>query len=31
MLAGSNDVRAAVSSGPGYELPSRATAWTGAR
>jgi hypothetical protein len=30
MLAGSNDVRAAVSPGPGHELPSRATAWAGA-
>jgi hypothetical protein len=31
MLAGSNDVRATVTPGPGHELPSRATAWTGAR
>jgi uncharacterized protein DUF2690 len=31
MLTGSNDVRAAISPLPGAELPSRATAWTGAR
>jgi hypothetical protein len=31
MLTGSTDVRAAMSPVPGDELPSRATAWTGAR